>query len=457
VNDCSVAPTVALTRRLAEDCAAVTVIGADIRTLATQCLLDFFGCALAGAREPAPSIVFDEMAAAAGAPAATLIGRGTRLPVLSAALVNGTAAHALDYDDVNMALPGHPSVAILPALLACAEEAGASGSRVLTSFAAGYDLMCRLGRTMSPGHYTMGFHSTATLGSVGAAAACGHLLGLQPSRLAEAIGIAATQAAGLKSLFGTMCKPLHAGKAAYHGLLAVRLAVRGFSSRGDVLECAQGFGVTHSADFTPARDVPPAQAGETLRGNLFKYHAACYLTHATLEAIRSLREDHALRPDQVARIVLRLDRSCGGVCNIERPATGLEAKFSLRFAAAAALAGVDTSRLDAFTDGLAADANLVALRDKVAVEFQEGWPQTLTVVSVRTRDGRELEARHDAGIPATDLVAQGRRLRQKFEGLVAPCLGGSRTEALARAVEDFSRCDDVGAVMRLCAVAGARP
>src|SRR5262249_14371887 len=153
----------------------------------------------------------------------------------------GAAAHALDYDDVNVAIPGHPSVAILPGLLALAERQRASGRDVSTAFVAGYETACRIGIALLPGHYHLGFHATGTIGSLGAAAACARLLGLSAMARAAALGIAATQAAGLKAQFGTMCKPFHAGKAAQNGLLAARLAARGFTSRDDILECAQGF------------------------------------------------------------------------------------------------------------------------------------------------------------------------------------------------------------------------
>ena len=131
----------------------------------------------------------------------------------------------------------------------------------ITAFVAGYELQCRLGLLLAPGHYNvLGFHATGTLGSFGAAAACAHLLGLDADKFATALGIAGTQAAGLKSMFGTMCKPLHAGKAAYHGLLAARLAQRGFTARADVVECAQGFARTHSPDFNPERALADAAA-----------------------------------------------------------------------------------------------------------------------------------------------------------------------------------------------------
>src|SRR5208283_3122995 len=170
----------------------------------------------------------------------SVIGHSIRVPALSAALVNSAAAHALDYDDVNMAMPGHPSVAILPGLLALAELHHSSGREVVAAFVAGYETACHIGMVLSPGHYNLGFHSTGTVGALGAAAACARLLGLDAETTATALGIAGTQAAGLKSQFGTMCKPFHAGKAAQNGLLAARLAARGFTSRTDIVECVQG-------------------------------------------------------------------------------------------------------------------------------------------------------------------------------------------------------------------------
>ena len=141
----------------------------------------------------------------------------------------------------------------------------------------------------------------AHLARFGAAAACAHLLGLDADRFAIALGIAGTQAAGLKSMFGTMCKPLHAGKAAYHGLLAARLAQRGFTARADIVECAQGFARTHSPDFHPERALATPPRGFHILNNLFKYHAACYMTHAPIEAARALR--------RAARIAARPDRT----------------------------------------------------------------------------------------------------------------------------------------------------
>ena len=348
-----------------------------VREVARQCVLDYLGVAIAGAEDPLVRILLDEMAEAGGSAQASVIGHSIRLPVLSAALVNGAAAHALDYDDVNMAMPGHPSVAILPGLLALAELKGSSGREVITAFVAGYETACRIGAALQPGHYNLGFHATATVGSFGAAAACARLLGLEAEATAVALGIAGTQAAGLKSQFGTMCKPFHAGKAAQNGLLAARLAERGFSSRTDIVECVQGFALTHGPDFLPQAALATPEAGFHLLANLFKYHAACYFTHAPIECARRLRQEYRLIPEVIAGITLKLDASCDRVCNIPVPVDGLQSKFSLRQTVATALAGIDTASLGAYSAENARDPGLVRLRDQVRFDWQHNWPQTL--------------------------------------------------------------------------------
>jgi len=392
------------------------------------------------------------MVEAGGSPQSSIIGHSARLPMLSAALVNGSAAHALDYDDVNMAMPGHPSVAILPGLLALAELKGSSGREVVTAFVAGYETACRIGAALQPGHYNFGFHSTGTVGTFGAAAACAWLLGLDAEAAATALGIAGTQAAGLKSQFGTMCKPFHAGKAAQNGLLAARLAQRGFSSRTDIVECSQGFALTHGPDFVPNAALATPAAGFHLLANLFKYHAACYFTHAPIECARRLRVEHRLTPDMIAGITLRLDTSCDRVCNIPVPVDGLQSKFSLRQTVAMALAGVDTASLGSYSAENARDPGLVGLRDLVRFEWQQGWPQTLCELELELVGGRRLSARHDAGIPAADIAEQGDRLAAKFDALVAPVLGAPRARELREMISDLDNIADIRSLARLAVI-----
>jgi len=441
-----------LTRALAEQARTLTFadIPDETRAWARQCVLDYIACGVAGASDELSGILFAELQEQGGRASATIFGHAERLPAAAAALINGAASHALDFDDVNLAMPGHPSVAILPALLALAEERGSSGADVLTAFVAGYELQCRVGRVVAPGHYDgLGFHATATIGSFGAAAACAHLLRLGQETFVTALGIAGTQAAGLKSMFGTMCKPLHAGKAAYHGLMAARLAMRGFTSRPDVIECQQGFASTHSPDFHPGRAAEIPERGWYIRSNLFKYHAACYMVHSSIESARTLREKFGVTPDRIEQVSVRLDASCDRICNIPAPRTGLEAKFSLRLATAMGLAGYDTGRLSTYSEAVAADPELVRLRDKVSLDFRTGIPNTFAEMELLLTDGARISAKHDSGLAATDTAGQGRRLEEKFTGLVEPVLGTQRCQALIAGIGDFEALPDLRELMAL--------
>ncbi|HJV79699.1 MmgE/PrpD family protein [Noviherbaspirillum sp.] len=437
----------ALTQSLAHRALSLQyeALPAEVRTLALQCVLDWIAVTLAGSQEPLVRILLADMSEQGGHRQAGIVGHAERLPTLAAALINGAASHALDYDDVNLSMTGHPTVAVLPGLLAQAEQRNASGRALITAFVAGYETACDIGARMGASHYARGFHATATIGSFGSAAACAHLLGLDADQTAYALGIAGTQAAGLKSMFGTMCKPLHAGKAAYNGLLAARLAARGFDSRKDVLEAVQGFASTQS-DGLNAPSVP--ESGFHLRHNLFKYHAACYLTHAGIECGRSLREKHGFSGADIKRVTLRVDQGCDKVCNIVEPRTGLEAKFSLRQTAAFALAGVDTARLDTYDQALMADPALAALRSKIAVDLLPDRPHTQAEMEVELNDGRRFSASHDAGTPTASVEEQGRRIDAKFLSLAAPVLGPARAEEVQAMVHRLDQLSSVSELTR---------
>jgi 2-methylcitrate dehydratase PrpD len=342
-------------------------------------------------------------------------------------------------------------VVLVPAILAAGETLGASGRDLLTAFVAGYETVCRIGVTVWPGHYARGFHSTATAGSFGAAAACARLMRLDPAQTAMALGIAATQAAGLKSMFGTMCKPLHAGKAAQNGLLAARLAARGFTSRPDAIECAQGFAATQSSAFKPEAALEDPPGGYYLRGNLFKFHAACFLTHAPIECARAVATRPGFSPEQLAKIVLRIDRGADKVCNIAEPRTALELKFSLRCTIALALAGLDTASLATYSAARAQDPRLKSIADKVEIAFEDGWGSARAELKVTLADGSVLESTHDAGVPAADIAAQGRHIEAKFASLAEPILGAAGVRRLAAAV---GALDELRHIRDLMSLAG---
>lgn len=420
---------------------------ADVRRVARDCLADWLACTWAGVAEPVSGIVAAAAGEEGGHPQASFIGRAGKGTVLQAALVNGTASHALDYDDVHLAVPGHMSAAIVPGLLALAEQQGSSGGEFIAAFVAGYEVACRVGKLVEPAHYANGFHATATIGSLGAAVACAHLLRLPPEQAAHAVGLAATQAAGLKAMFGTMAKPLHAGLASRAGLQSVLLARKGLTTRVDALECVQGFAQVHGSDFHTEDALAEPAGGYHLLANLFKFHAACYSTHSTIEAVAALRQEHSLEADDVASIRVVAGEGCT-ICNIQEPVTALEAKFSLRIAAAFALLGVETSRVSEWAR--ATEPDVRAVRDRVVVELVPGMGLSDSTVTLRLRDGTELSRSHDCGAPMADKEKQSTRVLAKLAALAAPARGGPPPPRLLELLSTVDRQKDLRELVALC-------
>lgn len=424
--------------------AAAADIPAATLEMAGLCVLDWFGLAIGGADEPATRLTRQVAVAEGATPAATVVGQGRVFSARQAVLINGVAGHALDYDDVNLAMHVHPTAVILPGLLALAEAERLSGRAVIEAFVAGYEACGMIGALISTSHYARGFHATGTLGAFGAAAACAHLLGLDEAATARAYGLAGSQAAGLKAQFGTMTKPLHAGRAAEAGVMAALWARAGMSARLDILEHPRGFAVTQS-DGLPPEGL--RWDGYALDKNLFKHHAACFGTHGTLEAVGALRRE-GLAPEAVKAIRLKVDAGADAMCNIAEPRSGLEAKFSLRFNAALALHGVDTSDIAAYDDAVVLRSELEAIRAITTVELApRGWPEDVTEVSVETVDGRLLVARHDVSKPAGDLPVLAEKLRTKFLNLVEPRLGAGHANDLIFEIERLAELDNLGELL----------
>lgn len=451
LTDASVAPSlsVAPSVELAHWVAALdrTAITESAFTWSKHAVLDWLGVTIAGSREPLSEMLVADAMDEGAMGATHVIGRSECTTASQAALINGAASHALDYDDVHLGMNGHPSAPVLPALFALAEQYQASGADVLTAFIAGYEAECLISAMIGSSHYDDGWHNTATIGTFGAAIASAKLLGLSAEQIAMSIGIASTQAAGLKSMFGTMCKPLHAGKAAMNGLLAARLASRGFTSRVDALECDQGFGATQSRGFAALPVRPDPHVPFAIEANLFKYHAACYLTHSPIEAVAALGQEHQLKPDDIDQILLQVPQGHLKVCNIPDPETGLEIKFSLRHTAALALTGGDTAALETYSDTVAQRPELVALRQKVAVTTKAFPRHSAAEVVIGLTNGTELKKAADVGEPAVDLEAQWGRLTHKFHSLVDPILGTEKADACIAHCAAMEQSSDLGPLL----------
>lgn len=422
------------TRQIAEWIAGEESVSDAAITCARHALLDWTGVTFAASRDVMANILVEDAIGNSETGTCGVVGRKQKLSQAFAALVNGSVSHALDYDDINKRMRGHPSVTIMPAVLAAAESRECVFGDVLEAIVAGTEVACILGEMMGGDHYEKGFHTTATVGTVAAAASVAKLLGLGASDTEAALGLAATQAAGLRAMFGTMGKPLHAGKAAMNGLLSARWAGSGMTSTAGMLESPQGFGPVLSAGFQPLpiRTTPEIAFG--IEQNIYKYHAACYYTHSAIEMLANMVRENGIETERILSLDVGLLPSLHTVCDIQKPASGLEIKFSIRHLLAMVIADVNTSDIGSYTDECAADATLVALRSKVNVIAENFESRTASRITLRLRDGNECSGELDIGVPATNLAEQQDRLSEKFHSLVAPVIGESASHELQRVI-----------------------
>lgn len=423
----------------------------DETLIARHSILDWFGVSLAALDEPLVAILteFDEFN---GGPAqASVIGLARRRPAMAAANINGAISHALDYDDVSLFMRGHPTVPVFSAVLALAESRGIHGSRLLQSFVVGAETCIRIARWLGNPHIFRGWHNTGTAGSIGAAAGCANLLGLSPQATATAIGIAASRLSGLKANFGTMCKPLHAGNAAATGVFAAKLAEKGFTASQEILDESANF--TQALGSTGDESLLIGDLGKDMLHNMvYKLHAACYGTHAAIEAGIAARRSEGFNLDAVKSVRVDVDPCHKPLCSIERPKTGLEAKFSISFTTAMALVGIDTSNPATYTDELVRDARLTELEQRIEVRFLPEVGRLKSTVTVDMDQAPTIQTHGDVSVRIEDLDEQDRKVTTKFRSLAEPILGPERRARLEELVKNLTELADVSELGTICAI-----
>jgi 2-methylcitrate dehydratase PrpD len=420
----------------------------DEQAMVRQCVLDWLGVSLRGTREPVAATARRAAASWATGGDIVLIGTGATASLADAAMLNGIAGHALDYDDTSIgSFSGHPTAPLLPALLALAESQDQPPRRVLEAFCVGMRTGCMVGAWCNPAHYARGWHATATLGTFSAAAGCASLLSLDTAQTSRALGLAAIQASGLRSAFGTPAKALQVGQAAANGLRCALLAASGTGlDAAEALDGPSGFLATHGG---PDEHLAPGRL-DSIR---FKHHAACHSTHAAIEAAIGLAQDAAFDPRQIVAVEVQSAPSLADVCGIEHPATGLEAKFSLRATTALALLGIDTGDPDTFSDDRLMDEAYGRLLERVQVRYTPGLTEFQARVTVTGPGGHRRAGFADVGQPAP-AVDEWPRLLAKFRRLAAPVLGAVTADDIAEWVERFEAHASLRPLLKLCAVTG---
>ena len=435
---------------------------APTRLTAARAVLDTIGVTLAGSTQPASLAVHEAIAAASGPGQSSIEGSGRcrilgtplRASAPDAALANGTAAHALDFDDMCFVSLAHPSAPLVSAALAVAELRRASGPALLDAYVVGFEIEARLGRAMNPRHYQRGWHCTSTIGTVGAAAAACRLLGLDEPTADHALAIAASQAAGLKENFGTMVKPLHAGLAARNGVTAALLAKARLTASPAAIEGPQGL---LAAMDSQSQSLGPflADLGDRWEildtGITVKLYPSCAATHPAVDALLELRKREGLEPDAIERVQIGVDPVTPTVLIYDRPATGLEGKFSMAYCAAAALVHGRLG-IDSFDDRALRDPRVQALQSRVAMKVvldQSAPPLTRAAVSVTLRDGRELSAEANGARGYPERPASDSELSAKFLSCASRAMDETASRMALTALLTIADCRDIDRITAL--------
>lgn len=372
-----------LTRDLGQFAAAQSFerIPSEAIEIARTGFIDTIATMIAGAQDEAPQILRKALSPAPGDATLTFTGEKSTAP--EAAWINGTAGHALDYDDVGCR--GHVSTVLVPAVLAEAETLNLSGRDMLAAYVAGYEAWAELARRDPGHHHVKGWHPTGIFGAVGAGAACAALRRLDAERATGAIALSASQAGGIMANFGTMTKPFHAGRAAHAGLVSARLAEGGFTAAADALEHPQGFLSAVSPEGKADREGPTPRLGEEWHivksGLSIKKYPACYCTHRSLDVMLELLAKQPLKPADIAKITVSISKTHSLILRNHTPQTGLEAKFSMEFAMAAAVISRRAS-LAEYTDAFVRRPDVQELMQRVMIVTNENYDPVQVGASV---------------------------------------------------------------------------
>lgn len=417
---------------------------------AVRSVFNWVGCCLGGARHVTTDRAMAALVEFSGKPEATVLGRDERLDILYAAMLNGITSHVLDYDDTHLDTIIHPAGPVASGLLALAEKHDVSGEDFMHAFVLGVESECRIGLAIYPSHYERGFHITGTAGVFGSAVACGKLLGLDQQQMIWAMGIAATQSAGLKEMFGTMCKSFHVGSAGQNGLKAALLAAKNYTSSPGVLEAKEGFAFTYSdeQDFSQITDNLGIR-WETDK-NTYKPFSCGIVTHPIIDGCIQLRNEHNLTADQIEKVSLRVNPLVIKLTGKKTPQNGLEAKFSIFYISAAAIV-TGVAGPNQFTDHAVQIPEVVALRDRVEATVDEDVSEEEAFVSITLNDGNVLSTHVENAIGSVERPLTREQLEHKFADQAQTALPLAQIEDVMAICWEIESLDSVGDVARATA------
>ncbi len=425
---------------------------ATVVQAAKDAFLDWLGSAAAGADKEPAQIMLSIINELGGNAQSTLISTGEKTSGIMAALLNGTISHIVELDDVHKASILHAGSAVIPAALAAAEMIGADGKSLIEGIVVGYETAIRIGEAVTPAHYYY-WHTTGTVGTFGAAAAAGKILGLTEEQMVHALGTAGTQAAGLWEFLadGAMSKHMHPGKSCMNGLLAAMLAEKGFTGASAILEGEKGFIRATAQEFDLAKITTGLGEGFKIVENSIKIHASCRHTHHAIDIVLDLVQKHNLTPEQIAKIVVKTYPIAIDLTGNHHPDSLYAAKFSLPFCTAMAInakkAGINEFNPTNLKDPVIRDlmSKVTLIEDpEVSALYPEKWP---AIVQITEKNGRVLTGRTDypQGDPENPVTQQ--QLQQKFRQLAGLHYDLETVEELIHSISELEKVKNLSEIL----------
>ena len=414
---------------------------------AHRTFLNWLGCAVGAAHHESAHAALAAVQMLQPAAQASVLGRREQVDMASAALVNGITSHTFDFDDTHLKTIIHPAGPVASAVLALAEHKGLSGRAVIDALVLGIDVSCRVGNTMYPEHYDRGWHITGSTGTLGAAAGCARLLGLDTQQTAMALGIAASQPIGMREQFGTMTKPFHPGGAARAGLMSALLASQGFTASTKALEAPRGMIQTVSTKYDWNEITDELGQRFEISFNTYKPFACGIVIHPSIDACSQLRAQ-GITAEQVERIELKVHSLVLELTGKKEPADGLQGKFSVYHGCACGLIFGRAGESE-YADDIVNRPDMVALRRKVVATVDDSIDEASADVTAVLKDGRRVHVFVEHAIGSLQNPMTDAMLEAKFRNLSDSVLGAGKTSELITACWSLEKTADVRSLTAL--------